>query len=94
MWSPDGRELIYDVIAGRSEIVTVSTTPSFSFGNPSIFSRGPMSFSGPGSMRPADVAPDGRVLGRIPGKPGSSDNSTIHVVLNWFEELKQLVPVN
>jgi hypothetical protein len=40
------------------------------------------------------VAPDGRILGGIVGKPGSPGGSQINVVLNWFDELKRIVPVN
>lgn len=38
-----------------------------------------------------DVSPDGRRF--LMMKPGGTDESaTITVVLNWFEELKRLVP--
>jgi serine/threonine-protein kinase len=94
LWSPDGRELIYDVTAGRSEIVSVSTTPSFSFGRATLLNRGLMWFAGAVSMRPVDMAPDGRILGSIDADqgPGPSGLPQIRVVLNWFEELKQRVP--
>ena len=99
LWSPDGRELIYDVTAGRSEIVSVVTTPSFAVGHPSVLNRGPMWFAGRTSMRPVDMAPDGRILGEIDADQGRTGLSStqqmqqIRVVLNWFEELKQRVPV-
>ena len=98
LWSPNGRELIYDVAAGRSEIVSVVTTPSFGVGHPSVLNRGPMWFAGGGAMRPVDMAPDGRILGEIDvdrGRTGGSitqQMQQIRVVLNWTEELKRLVP--
>ncbi len=99
LWSPDGRELIYDVTAGRSEIVSVVTTPSFAVGHASVLNRGPMWFAGGASMRPVDMARDGRILGEIDADQGRTGLSStqqmqqIRVVLNWFEELKQRVPV-
>ena len=44
-----------------------------------------------------DLLPDGRILSVSPaagdGTSGTTAND-IRVVLNWFEELKRLVPVN
>ena len=40
-----------------------------------------------------DVAADGRFL-MIKGFDSDSDLNQIHVILNWFEELKRLVPTN
>jgi hypothetical protein len=51
---------------------------------------------GPVIPRQYDVLPDGRLLGRITGNQsaaGAPIAEQIHVVLNWFEELKQRVPV-
>jgi hypothetical protein len=99
LWSPDGREIIYDVTAGRSEIVSVTTAPSFAVGHPSVLNRGFMWFAGGASMRPVDMAPDGRILGEIDadqgrasGFSGTLEYQQMRVVLNWFEELKQRVP--
>jgi hypothetical protein len=50
----------------------------------------------PASPRQYDVMPDGRLLGKLSADQsttGTEFTSRIHVVLNWFEELKQLVPV-
>jgi hypothetical protein len=56
-----------------------------------------MLFAGNESLRPIDMAPDGRILGAIlvsEGPSGTGTPSEIRVVLNWFEELKQRVPLN
>jgi hypothetical protein len=50
-------------------------------------------------MRAHDVLPDGRLVGLTdPSTPESQAASTplpeFRVVINWFEELKRLVPVN
>jgi hypothetical protein len=42
-----------------------------------------------------DVMPDGRfVMVKAVGREGEEDPTQINVVLNWFEELKRLVPTN
>jgi hypothetical protein len=91
-WSPDGRELTYDVTAGVSEVVSIVTSPTFTVGNPQRRPRGGMLFAGTQSMRPIDMAPDGRILGRMDGEQQPGSTPQIRIVLNWFEELKQRVP--
>jgi hypothetical protein len=50
-------------------------------------------FLGPGGItRPYDLTPDGQRFVMI--KTGDEENLQITVVLNWFEELTRLVPVN
>jgi len=96
LWSTDGREILYDFSSGRSEIVSVATTPTFTFSNPAILPRGTMLFAGTTSLRPVDMAPDGRILGQIDADQdpsGALAAPQIRVVLNWTEELKQRVPV-
>jgi serine/threonine-protein kinase len=95
LWSPDGRELIYDVTAGISEVLNVTTRPTFIFGNPTMLPRGSIIFAGDTSIRPVDMAPDGRIVGTIDVAQiqyGTSSTQQVRVVLNWFEELKQRVP--
>lgn len=96
VWSPDGKELFYyDVDARKLVAVSIQTQPSFSFGVPV-----PLPFEGmlqTGYERQYDVSPDGkRFLVLLPGNPGESESrptQQINIVLNWFEELKQRVPV-
>jgi serine/threonine-protein kinase len=62
------------------------------------FERAEMLFEGkyikyPNAPRPYDVAPDGRLL-MIKGADDTQARDQINVVLNWFEELKRLVPTN
>ena len=61
------------------------------------FERAEMLFEGkyvqyPIARRPYDIAPDGRLL-MIKGADNQAPETQINVVLNWFEELKRLVPV-
>ncbi len=45
-------------------------------------------------MHNYDVAPDGRRFVMIKESEQESASVQINVVLNWFEELKRLVPTN
>ena len=78
------------------EVVTVSTHPDFGFGNPASVPMRAMRFSPPGNERNWDMMPDGRFIGLIdapPSQSGSPSGRQINIVLNWFEELKEKVPV-
>jgi serine/threonine-protein kinase len=91
-WSPDGKELFYNPRPGGFEVVTVTTEPTFAFGNPTAVPR-PFSLSPSRARRAYDVMPDGRFLALTPvagaGAAGSNaPGAEIHVVLNWLEELK------
>jgi hypothetical protein len=99
LWSPDGRELFY-LNGGEVMAVSLKTDPSFEpIGTPQILFRG--NFVGPvtGEGTPWDIHPKSKKFLMI--KPGESadDESAenprrIIIVLNWFEELKDRVPVD
>ena len=101
LWSPDASALFYRRSGGstsprRLQSVDVKTAPDFTFGNERtlpierflIFSF----------YRDYDITPDGQrfvmVFPEGQAEPGESSRGRIEVVLNWFEELKRLVPVN
>ena len=65
LWSPDGRELLYDVNSGVSEVLSVRPEPTFTFANPVPLARGSLLFQGNSYIRPVDMTPDGRLLGAI-----------------------------
>ena len=107
VWSPEGTELFFsprggtDSAGGRFAVSAVTTRPTFAFGNPT---QVPRRFRGTvdGSAitpRSFDIMPDGRFIVLFPAGRSSGAASTvptqpeIHIVLNWFEELKRLVPV-
>jgi serine/threonine-protein kinase len=78
-WAPDGSALFYR--NGRRLItVPVSLRPSLSWGPPrTLFETDATEF---------EVAPDGtRFLLLVPNP--EANHSEIHIVLNWFQELKQ-----
>jgi len=95
-WSPDGRELYYASPDGWM-VVAVETDPVVKLGRPkSLFS---------GLYYVSDLNPDGkRFLAIKPPQPtdeqSSDEESTsltprkINIVVNWFEELKERVPVD
>ena len=90
-WSPDGRELFYR--AGPAMMsVAVETEPIFSAGIPETLFEGTY-FAAVGPQWA--VGPDGRFLMIKSGESISDSTATpqINVVLNWFEELKERVPL-
>jgi eukaryotic-like serine/threonine-protein kinase len=101
-WSPNGKELFFlDLLGASIMAAPVFTQSGFSVGNPAPLSvnvssvlRG--SRTGPGSSREFDVFPDGhRFVAAVPALEAGAAAAAvreIHVVLNWFEELKQRVP--
>jgi hypothetical protein len=101
LWSRNGRELFYiepgqSQQPGRLMVVPVQTGPTFGHENPRALLAWPYEWGNPG--RSYDVSPDGRRF--LVVKTLEFDDaqnapvSTISFVLNWFEELKRLVPAN
>jgi Tol biopolymer transport system component len=94
VWSPDGKELYFNPGPGQFKSISVTTKPSFAFGAAVSLPR-PFRAAHLVKPRPYDVAPDGRFIAAIsPAQSGSEKPATpqIHVVLNWFEELRMRVP--
>jgi serine/threonine-protein kinase len=91
MWSPDGRELFYRN-GEKMMAVAISSEPELAPGKPTLLFEGRyetgLVWGTPSSNY--DVAPDGRfVMIRTAERPGLAQ---LNIVLNWFEELKRLVP--
>lgn len=94
LWSHNGKELFYLPAPGQLMVVGVTTEPTFTVTDPLAVPRG-FTVSGPLNPRMFDMMRDGRILGLAypdPGPDATSGAFQIHVVLNWFEELKQRVP--
>jgi len=95
-WSRDGKELFYNQLdTGKLVSIKVQTQPAFSVGEPTPL---PIERIQQGTnLRQYDVLPDGRflVLRDASDSNRSAPHTTqqIHVVLNWFTELKQRVAV-
>jgi hypothetical protein len=97
-WSPDGRKLFYDPRPGGFESVSVTTQPAFRFGNPATIPH-LLTLNPPMARTSYDVVLRGKLAGKfvglVPAGPAgiaSAAPPQIHVVLNWFEELKAHVP--
>jgi serine/threonine-protein kinase len=89
-WNPNGRELFYRS-GDRMMAVPVTTTPAFSPGRPTmLFERPYMSSTFPLTGVTYDVTRDGQRFLMVKDQSGSA--TQINVVVNWFEELKRLVP--
>ncbi len=92
-WAPDGTALYFAPNPGQFGVVSLTTKPTVAFGNPTQLPRR-FNSSAPSAPRGFDLTPDGDFIGRIaPGSGDENGNPEIHVVLNWVEELKRLVPV-
>jgi eukaryotic-like serine/threonine-protein kinase len=97
LWSRDGKELFFVPSPGRFMVVSVNAKPIFTVTTPIELPRS-FGAAGPNSPRSYDIMPDGRIVGVV-GADQSPSGSTaanqfleMHVVLNWFEELKSKVP--
>ena len=100
VWAPDGNALVYVESAASGNLVTVAVTAQagLTFGAPVSSPAAVTSGRTSGETRAHDILPDGRFVGlvEVPDTDGSFRNAVreIRVVLNWFEELKRLVPTN
>jgi hypothetical protein len=82
-------------VAMRWVLTTVTLHPAVAFGNPVGLASGALQIQGLDWWRHYDMARDGRIIGLIPDDESLAPDSqrSVHVVLNWHEELKQRVPV-
>jgi Tol biopolymer transport system component len=101
LWSPDGRELFYLIGDTTTEAVmrvAVQTEPTFKKGTPEELFHGKYVGYYPGDF-PWAIHPDGnrflmmKTIGTTPPVT-VVQQPKINIVLNWFEELKQRVPVD
>jgi Tol biopolymer transport system component len=99
VWTRDGKQLLYNTgVLGNNRplSVDVRTTPNFTFGRPVSVTIQGLLPSSPNS-REYDISPDGKqliaVLDSAAPITGVQPSPQINVVLNWFKELNQRVPV-
>ena len=92
-WAQNGEELFYWDPSNRIMAVKVTTDPAFTKSNPVPL---PVEPSSPAAYRKWDVTPDGQkflILQSVEEEEEEAESVTqINFVLNWFEELKRLVP--
>jgi Tol biopolymer transport system component len=101
LWSPNGQELFYQGDEGIM-VVDVESEPTFRPGNPKILFRGTY-YSGAlmqATITNWDIHPDGKRFLMIKQFQTTDEESAggiphkFIVVTNWFEELKQRVPLD
>ena len=91
-WNPNGRELFYR-IGDSMMAVPVTTQPSFSAGRPTVLFKGTyLASTFPLTGITYDITRDGQRFVMI--KDQAQSATQINVVVNWFEELKRLVPID
>ena len=91
LWSRDGGELLYLSGPGTVMAVSVDTTTTFMAGRPEVVVQGNY------VTQDYDVSLDGQRFLMIKDAASDADSDIaapkINIVLNWFEELKERVPV-
>jgi Tol biopolymer transport system component len=95
-WSPDGKELFYNSGPGQLSAVSITTKPGFAFGPASRLPQGLPNANPTTTPRLVDVTRAGKFV--LPVSADQTQSGTpaapqIQVVLNWFTELQQRVPV-
>lgn len=93
IWSATGRELFYR-LGSEVIVVDVQTTPQFTASPPRrLFANEAfvVELGGVGGNPAYDVHRDGQRFLMLIGTPFPTD---VRVVLNWFDDLKRLVPTN
>ncbi|MEE8350438.1 MAG: hypothetical protein V3R94_12760, partial [Acidobacteriota bacterium] len=89
IWARSGQEIFYRN-GDKMMAVDITTEPVFTQGKPKLLFEGDYPAFGPRAEY--DVTPDGQRFLMIKESTQDSTVNQIHVVLNWFEELKQRVP--
>ena len=90
VWSRDGRELFY-LDGDAMRVVEVRTSPTFSAGAPRLLYEGRF-IQSPNGVASYDVSADGQRFLRVQPLHPDPPTHEIQVTMNWFEELKRLVP--
>jgi Tol biopolymer transport system component len=97
VWLSDG-SLSYRVGTSDQVIVTVDTGAGFVVGNPEPALPGGLPLVATTGPRSYDITRDGSgflaVTPLAGDQPMAVEAREVHIVVNWFEELKRLVPVH
>ncbi len=88
LWGPSGRELYYRN-GDKMMAVELDTTAGFTVARPRVLFEAEFAFAN--RLRDYDIAPDGKRFLMIQLPPEAA-HSQLEVVVQWFEELRRLVP--
>ena len=96
---PQQRQLIIVGLAASGQLAAVSVNPQtiVPFGRPQMMPATVTMGRSSALTRSFDILPNGRFIGFVPAvdeneSSGAASAQEIRVVLNWFDELKRLVP--
>jgi serine/threonine-protein kinase len=95
VWARDGRELFYRQ-GSNLMAVSIEAEPTFSAGRPRLLFEGDYdvgNIGGSDASSNYDVTADGERFVMVKRVEPESSLRQLNVVLNWFEELKRLAPV-
>jgi serine/threonine protein kinase len=90
LWNPNGREIFYRS-GDKMMVVSVSAGTAPTLSEPRLLFETPYAFGAGVTIPNYDVSADGE---RFVMVKEDSNANRLNLVLNWFEELKRLVPVN
>jgi Tol biopolymer transport system component len=92
LWSRNGRELFYRD-SDKMMAVDITLGQAFKAGTPHMLFEGKYETRPAASETNYDISPDGQRFLMIKASPQPEATAQLRVVTNWFEELKQRVPV-
>ena len=92
LWSANGRELFYRT-GDKMMAVDIVPGPAFTAGNPRLLFRGEYSSGSASGRTTYDVTADGQRFILAMSAQQDTGPTQLNVVQNWFEELKQRVPM-
>jgi eukaryotic-like serine/threonine-protein kinase len=93
VWAPDGLTLYYRGTSGELMAVSTTLVPGFTAARPRPLFRYAGLFRPSGTAPAYDIHPDGqRFIMVTEGEGPFNERAQINVVLNWFDELRQIVP--
>jgi serine/threonine-protein kinase len=97
LWSPNGRELFYRRSGDQQQFLAVAVTSvsPFRVDTPHLmFENKTFEYDSTSPIRSWSVSPDGRFLLSRFAPQTNKPVTSMHVVLNWTEELKRRAPVD
>ena len=90
MWGSNGKELFYRN-GDKMMVVSIETEPTLKAETPRLLFEGSYTYGYGGWPASYDISPDGQQFLMI---KADEEELQINIVLNWFEELKRLVPTD
>lgn len=94
IWSPDGKALYYVSNVAKMMRIPIQLQPTFRAGKPqAIFDVSQMNFPN-NPVHNYDISPDGKRFVMVKNVSFQSSGSTLNIITNWIQELKERVPRN